>query len=111
VSIPLIETILSGAISMRMLCHSLLMLTGLILTTPALAKLPELPDPEAARCRPLGDVSASSGYGKNPNWKPIALTYAEIKAEKIGATHIGSIQFIAGGSFNGEAKLKAYACP
>lgn len=96
---------------MRMLLPSILLMTGLAIATSAIAKLPELPDAEASRCRPLGDVSASSGYGKNPNWQPIARTYAEKKAENLGATHVGAIQFIAGGSFNGEARLKAYACP
>jgi hypothetical protein len=86
-------------------------MTGLALATSVVAKLPELPEAEASRCRPLGEVSASSGYGKNPSWQPIARTYAEKKAESLGATHVSSIQFIAGGSFNGEARLKAFACP
>lgn len=96
---------------MRMLFHCLSLISGLTLATAVVAKLPEVPESEVAHCRPLGDVSATSGYGKNPNWQPIARTYAEKKAESLGATHVGSIQFFAGGSFNGEARLKAYACP
>lgn len=96
---------------MRMLFHRLSLILGLSLATATLAKLPELSEAEAPRCRPLGNVSATSGYGKNPNWQPIARTYAEKKAEALGATHVGSIQFIAGGSFNGEARLTVYACP
>ncbi|MEN9680998.1 MAG: hypothetical protein RLZZ627_891 [Pseudomonadota bacterium] len=96
---------------MRSLFHACLLMTGLALATSVVAKLPELPEAEASRCRPLGEVSASSGYGKNPSWQPIARTYAEKKAESLGATHVSSIQFIAGGSFNGEARLKAFACP
>jgi len=96
---------------MRLLFHACLFMAGLGLGTSVIAKLLELPEAEASRCRPLGDVSANSGYGKNPNWQPIARTYAEKKAESLGATHINSIQFISGGSFNGEARLKAFACP
>lgn len=96
---------------MRMLFHSLCLISGMTFATAVSAKLPEVPDSEVAHCQPLGDVSASSGYGKNPNWQPIARTYAEKKAESLGATHVGSIQFIAEGTFNGEARLKAYSCP
>ncbi|MEY4683657.1 MAG: hypothetical protein RLZ25_116 [Pseudomonadota bacterium] len=96
---------------MRTFLHFFLLIGGFTLVTPVIAKLPDLPEEQAGRCRALGDVSASSGYGKNPNWQPIARTYAEKKAENLGATHVSSIQFIAGGSFNGEARLKAYACP
>ena len=96
---------------MRMLFNGFSLLLGLTVATVTLAKLPELPEADVARCRPLGDVSATSGYGKNPNWQPIARTYAEKKAESLGATHVSAIQFVSGGSFNGEARLKAYACP
>lgn len=96
---------------MRMIFAYLSLIWGLTYVTAAVAKLPEVSDADVGRCHLLGDVSASSGYGKNPNWRPIARTYAEKKASGLGATHVSSIQFIAGGTFNGEARLKAYACP
>ena len=77
----------------------------------ALAKPPEISEADASRCQLLGEVVGNSGYGKNPNWKPIAKTYAENKAESLGATHLGPITYRAMGSFNGEARSKAYLCP
>jgi hypothetical protein len=88
-----------------------ILVTGLIFSPLTLARLPEINEAESATCRPLGEVTASSGYGKNPNWQAIARTYAEKKAEGLGATHLGPIQYKPGGSFNGEVKTKAYSCP
>ncbi len=92
--------------------HSLSIIAlGLTSSMVAYGKLPEISDDDAAKCRFLGEVTASSGYGKNPNWQPIARTYAEKKAEALGATHTGPIQYKPGGSFNGEARTKAFSCP
>lgn len=88
----------------------LTLLMGLLMRD-ALSKPLEISEEEANRCKLLGDVVGNSGYGKNPNWKPIAKTYAENKAESLGATHTGPITYRALGSFNGEARTKAYACP
>lgn len=75
------------------------------------AKPQEISEQASAACTSLGEVVGNSGYGKNPNWKPIAKTYAENKAESLGATHIGPLTYKPLGSFNGEARGKAYACP
>lgn len=100
-----------GEALMRNSYSFLILALGLVTASAAFGKLPEISDQEAAKCEALGDITASSGYGKNPNWQPIARTYAEKKAEGLGATHIAPIQFKAAGSFNGEAKTKAYRCP
>jgi hypothetical protein len=75
------------------------------------AKPLELDPEKIPLCESLGPVSALSGYGKNPNWVPIALTYAEQRAARAGATHyiIRSKRSI--GTFNGEVTLEAYRCP
>lgn len=90
----------------RYLILALSLITGEILAKPL-----EIGEEVPASCKLLGDVSANSGYGKNPNWKPIAKTYTENKAESLGATHLGPITYKAMGTFNGEAHAKAYACP
>lgn len=75
------------------------------------AKPLELDPALIPQCESLGPITALSGYGKNPNWFPIARTYAEQRATREGATHyiIRSQRSI--GTFNGEVTLDAYRCP
>ena len=99
---------------MRVLLRSTLSVAslGMLVTSVVLhAKPLELAPEQIPLCESLGPVSASSGYGKNPNWFSIALTYAEQRAAKAGATHyiIRSKRSI--GTFNGEVTLDAYRCP
>lgn len=75
------------------------------------AKPQEISDQASRGCICLGEVVGNSGYGKNPNWKPIAKTYAENRAESLGASHLGPLTYKPQGSFNGEARGKAYTCP
>ena len=70
----------------------------------------ELRADEIGKCTLLDKVTASSGYGKNPGWEPIAKTYAAIKAEKLGATHLVMVSKHQIGIFNGEVVLDAYDC-
>jgi hypothetical protein len=75
------------------------------------AKPSELDPDQIPLCEYLGPVSALSGYGKNPNWVPIARTYAEQRADREGATHYILRSQRSIGSFNGEVTLDAYRCP
>ena len=84
-----------------------------IFLTPFLAQAkPEfVTESDIANCKYIANVEGSSGYGKNPRWEPIARTYAERKAEALGATHLVLTSYRARGSFNGEVDAKAYTCP
>lgn len=70
----------------------------------------DLSSDDAARCESLGRVTGQSGYGKNPNWHAIARTYAELRAEKLGATHVIQRLQREIGTFNGEVTLEAFRC-
>jgi hypothetical protein len=98
-------------VSLMPLPQPLILIFLMAFSPMSFGKLPEVNEQEASQCRFLGEITASSGYGKNPNWQSIARTYVEKKAEGLGATHLGTIQYKAGGSFNGDAKTKAYTCP
>ncbi len=74
------------------------------------AKPDEVSEAQVRDCQYLSTVSASSGYGKNFGWQPIAKANAEKKAGAIGATHIVWADLRQVGTFNGEASAKAYAC-
>lgn len=89
-----------------------LILTCLLLA-PGLAETkPDfVPEQAITHCQFIGNVEGSSGYGKNLRWEPIAKSYAERKAEAMGATHLVLTQHRPRGSFNGEIDAKAYACP
>jgi hypothetical protein len=86
-------------------------MAGLMIGVSLHAKPMEIDVDQSKVCEYLGSVSALSGYGKNPNWFPIARTYAEQRAAREGATHyiIRSKRSI--GTFNGEVTLDAYRCP
>ncbi len=83
----------------------------LVLSQTAWSKPEEAQSEAVGHCRLIGEVVGNSGYGKNPRWQPIAKTYAQKKAEALGATHIVFTGYKNIGSFNGEADAKAYSCP
>ncbi len=87
---------------------ALSLLTGI---RPSHAKADIVTESEVKNCRFISTLSASSGYGKNPQWQSIAKRYAERKAEGLGATHLVITNIQANGSFNGSVDGKAYACP
>lgn len=89
---------------------SLFVLMGAQLWIPVIGRPIEVRADEIARCSALGNVTGASGYGKNPGWEPIAKTYAAIKAEKLGATHLVLVSKHQIGVFNGEVVLDAYDC-
>jgi len=82
------------------------------LTIRGVLALPVESNPEDVRpCRLIGDVTGTSGYGKNLRWQPIAKTHAARKAENLGATHIVYIRINPTGAENGEVMASAYLCP
>ena len=94
--------------------HRLRLIVLLILAcsgSAAWSKPEEAQSDAVSNCRFIGNVVGTSGYGKNPRWQPIAKTYAERKAETLGATHIVFTGYKTIGAFNGEADAKAYSCP
>lgn len=84
--------------------------TAIALWTSAFARPVEVKADEIRQCKSLGQVTGSSGCGKNPSWEPIAKTYAAIRAEKLGATHLVLVSKHQIGSFNGEVVLEAFNC-
>ncbi|MFM8333710.1 MAG: hypothetical protein ACKN9T_18685 [Candidatus Methylumidiphilus sp.] len=87
-----------------------LALLAAIATGDALA-LPHVAHHDAVKhCHSLGNVHASSGYGKHHDWKSLAKHRALVKAEKLGATHVVWHRIHSTGSFNGTVDGKAYAC-
>ena len=76
----------------------------------AMANPDEASAATVSKCHFLGTVAGNSGYCKNMGWKPLAKASAEIKAGKLGATHIVFTHYRPVGSFNGEAEGKAYSC-
>lgn len=91
----------------KLLCNAFV---GLQLCCSVSARPLEGKADEMGLCSLLGQVTASSGYGKNPSWEPIAKTYAAIKAEKLGATHVVMVSKHQIGSFNGEVVMDAFDC-
>lgn len=89
----------------------LVVFAGIQLCSPVIARPIEISPNEVGGCTLLGKVTGSSGYGKNPSWEPIAKTYAAIKAEKLGATHMAIVSKHQIGAFNGEVLIDAYDCP
>jgi len=85
-------------------------LVGLQLLSWVSARPAEVKADETSQCRFLGQVTGSSGYGKNPSWEPIAKTYGALRAEKLGATHVVVVSKHQIGSFNGEVLLDAFEC-
>lgn len=91
--------------------HISLLILSLMLSISAQAKPDEVDESAVRNCQFIAKVVGSSGYGKNPRWQPIARSYAQRKAEAMGATHIVYTDMRTVGSFNGEADAKAYLCP
>ena len=89
----------------------LLVALSLLKVTTATAGLPELNAEEAKRCRLVGNVEATSGYGKNARWQPIAKANAGRKAEALGATHLEITSMKDIGTMNGVINANAYVCP
>jgi hypothetical protein len=89
---------------------TLVVIFGIQLWSPVVARPTEVRADEIGGCTFLGKVTGSSGYGKNPNWEPIAKTYAVLKAEKLGASHLVIVSKHQIGVFNGEVILDAYDC-
>jgi hypothetical protein len=79
--------------------------------TSVFAGLPEINPEEAKRCRLVGNVEATSGYGKNARWQPIAKANAGRKAEALGATHLEITSMKDIGTMNGVINANAYVCP
>lgn len=88
----------------------LFVILGVQIWSPVIARPTEVRADEVDQCTFLGKVTGTSGYGKNPNWEPIARTYAALKAEKLGASHLVIESKHQIGVFNGEVVLDAYDC-
>lgn len=87
-----------------------LVIFSLLLSISAQAKPDEVDESAVRNCQYIAKVVGNSGYGKNPRWQAIAKSYAQRKAEALGATHIVYTDMRTVGSFNGEADAKAYLC-
>jgi hypothetical protein len=70
----------------------------------------ELFQPNLENCRFIADVTGSSGYGKDMNWRHAAKVRALKKADAIGATHVVWKSFKEIGVLNGVADGAAYRC-
>lgn len=92
--------------------QKLLTLTCLLIAPCITVARPDfVSEKDITHCQFIANIEGSSGYGKNLRWESIAKSYAERKAEALGATHLVLTNHRPRGSFNGEIDARAYACP
>ncbi len=65
---------------------------------------------EVQACQFKGDIVSASGQIKRHNWKRHATHRAQLKAEKLGATHLVIRETEPSGVFHGKVKAQAYSC-
>ncbi|GAB6067226.1 hypothetical protein JCM13664_05440 [Methylothermus subterraneus] len=85
---------------------------GMLLNSPTLISQVQIvkAEPQVAACLALGEVRASSGYGKKFGWRSLAEKLALRQAQQRGATHAIVKEFKPQGAFNGIAALRIFRC-
>jgi hypothetical protein len=65
---------------------------------------------EIGNCRFISAISASSGFGKQANWRQLCQQKMLQEAKDAGATHVVIENITTIGAFNGTIDASAYIC-
>lgn len=65
---------------------------------------------EVGNCHFISAISASSGFGKQTNWRQLCQHKMLLKAKDVGATHVVIVNVTTIGAFNGTIDANAYIC-